>query len=106
VPTGTVAGELEQWGTATVPSLVDLLEATTRRLQATIETLALDEATYHREYWSHWQTLNPSMSVAAMTRECERQCAQRNERVIIQRSIAEALRVKRDSLVCAIGSRS
>lgn len=102
---GTVSAAPESWGTAPIETLLGLLEDTSRRLQVTLESLAMDEASYHRQYWSHWQTLTQGTSVAAMTRECERKCAPLNEMVILNRAISEALRVKRDGLVAALQAR-
>ena len=103
---GTVAAEPENWGTIPVEDLVALLEATTRRLQQALETLAVERAHYWRSYWGHWQKLTPTASVAAKTRECERECAGRNEHVVVGEGMAESLRAKRDGLAAALGARS
>ena len=47
------------------------------------EEVALDQGTYHRQYWTHWQQLPEDMSVAAMTRDCELVCRVLQEQVIL-----------------------
>lgn len=103
---GTVSAEPESWGTIGVVDLVALLEATTRRLQRALETLAVERAHYWREYWGTWGKLAETASVAAKTRECERVTANRNEHVLVGEGLVEALRAKRDGLVAALGARS
>lgn len=102
---GTVSPQPESWGTIETPALVDLLEATTRRLQTTIESLAMDRATYHRQYWTRWQHLTPNYSVAAKQRECELDCAALHETVILSEALTEALQAKRDGIVAALAAR-
>ena len=105
-PAGTVSGEVERWGEVPVEALVALLEATTRRLQTSIETLAMAEADYQRQFWTSWQHLPDGISVAAMNRACEEDCAALDEQRILARGITEALTAKRDGLVAALRVRS
>lgn len=95
----------ERWGERTVEELSDMLEHAGRRLQAAIEDLAVDEAAYHRKFWSVWQGLDPSMSIAALNRECERQAADLQFQVILARSLVESHRVRRDGLVAVLGAK-
>jgi hypothetical protein len=102
---GTVSPQPESWGTIETPALVELLELTTRRLQTTIESLAMDRGAYHRQYWTRWQRLTPEFSVAAKQRECELDCAPLNEQVILQEALVESLKAKRDGIVAALEAR-
>ena len=60
-----VPGEPEEsWGTMPLDKMLALLQATTTSLAKAHETCAMDEAAYHRKYWTHWQELDSSLSVA------------------------------------------
>lgn len=99
-------GAVEGWGSLSVTELAGLLEQATRTLQAAIEELSVDEAAYHRKFWSVWQGLSPTMSIAAMNRECERQAAEINGQVILKRALVDAKRVRRDSLAAVLRSKA
>lgn len=100
-----VSASPERWGTLDVEALVGLLEQTTRRLCVAIEETAMDEAAYHRKFWSVWQTLPPTLSIAALNRECERQAAALAGELTLKRALTESWRARRDSLVAALEAR-
>ena len=96
----------ESWGIVSVGELIALLEDTTARLAAQFQNLALDQGSYHRKFWSHWQTLPEDMSVAAMNRDCELVCKELQEEVILGTSLLEALKAKQAALIAVIAARS
>lgn len=100
-------GEPEgSWATMDLGSLLELLQSTTERLRKAHETVAMDEAAYHRKYWVHWQELPGELSIAAMTRECERVARSLNEEWIISKSLLAGLTAKQHALIAALGSRA
>jgi hypothetical protein len=109
VPEGAVQGTVpkgyENWGSLSPFELTELLEAATKQLQLWIEEAALDEAAYHRKFWSVWQQLDPSMSIAALNRECECQCRDLQGELVIKQALREAQRVRVESLRAALAAR-
>lgn len=100
-------GEPEgSWATMTLGDLLNLLQSTTEQLRKAQETVAMDESAYHRKFWSHWQELEQGLSVAAMTRECERVCRSLNEEWIVSRSLLAGYTAKQHALIAALGSRA
>lgn len=86
--------------------LMALLQTTTTSLVSQHQEVALDQAAYHRRYWSHWQKLPEGLSIAAMTRECEMHCKEMDEAVRLSEQIREGLIAKRDALVAILAARS
>lgn len=96
----------EQWATMPLEELMRLLQTTTQNLGTQIESCAVDDGAYQRKFWSHWQTLDASLSVAAMTRECEWACKELYEVRAIGQGLVESYRVKRDALVAILAARA
>lgn len=89
-----------------IESLMALLQATTEKLVVQHQEVAVDEGAYHRKFWTTWRQLDPNLSIAAMNRYCEDDCATVNERWILSRSLLAALTAKQHALIAAIGSRA
>jgi hypothetical protein len=96
----------ESWGTIPADELMALLETTTGQLAKQFEEVAMDEAAYHRKFWTTWQQLPEGMTIAAMNRECEMDCKELREQVILGTSIREGMTAKRDALVAILNART
>lgn len=86
--------------------LIGLLELTSISLKEQFEEVAMDEAAYHRQFWTHWQKLPVDISIAAMNRECEMECQVRRESVILSTSLRESLIAKQQALIAVVAARS
>lgn len=106
MPGGTVPADPERWGERSVAELSTLLERATRSLQSAIEEVAMDEAAYHRTFWTTWQRLDPTMSIAAMTRACETAAKHHRGEVILKTALMEAKRARRDGLAVVLAAKS
>lgn len=86
--------------------LMALLERTTAGLSKQHEEVALDEAAYHRQFWTHWQKLPEEMSIAAMNRDCEMVCKVQTEALILSRALREGMLAKQGALIAILAARS
>jgi len=89
-----------------IESLIALLQTTTQKLAMQHEEVAVDEGACNRKFWTVWQTLREDAPIAAKNRECELQCKELREQVILGQSIREGLIAKRDALVAILHART
>lgn len=89
-----------------IESLMALLQATTEKLVVQHQEVAVDEGAYHRKFWTTWQVLREDAPIAAKNRECELQCKELREQVVLGESIREGLVAKRDALVAILAART
>jgi hypothetical protein len=86
--------------------LMALLQSTTKALAKQHEEVALDQAAYHRQFWTHWQKLPEEMSIAAMNRDCEMVCRVQTEALILSQSIREGMIAKQTAIMAILAARS
>lgn len=94
------------WATMSTEELVSLLQTATGQYALQCQEVAIDEAAYHREFWSIWAGLEGSdLSVAAKNRHAEWQARHYQAEVILKTAIREGRRARMEALMMAVSLR-